>query len=720
MELVNLFKALYRKKWIVIFVTIVSVAAAAFFSLSVSDTYISTAQLATGITDEQTISLGDNASVNNFYSTENKFSNLIENIKSRQVISLLSYRLMLHDLESKEPFRPIDEDIRELYSPKMLEQAKIVYKNKLDSIKILSSSEDADLIFLDFLKAAKYDNKSLMEDLTIYRIPSTDYIKFEFHSENPKLSAFVVNTLCKEFIRYYITVRSERSSNSVEFLAQLADDKKQELNEKVNALKEFKSDHEVVNLDVQSQSIIDQIREMEVKREEERKKIIGLQQAIKKIEGQLTGRELNYLENQNSLINERILELKDKISALNNKIIANPNNPKLQEQLETLRDELQAQIRHSTANNALSPNVAKQELINNKINNEVELEIAKASVSSLGEEISRLKGNISGFASKEAQISALEREISVAQDAYLNLLDKLNSARLTSRNVGNALSQVELGYPADEPVKSKKLLMVALAGVISFSFSVLVIIGMEFLNRKPKTPFLLEEFTGLRAIGHLNVLKAKNLTLEALFNNSNTSDMSIFREGLRKIRHEVENTDGQVILFSSIKPGEGKSALMYALAYSLSLNAKKVLLIDTNFKNNGLTRLYAAKPALEKYLIGSQINPEQLVSGTGFKGIDVLGCEGGAYSPSEIFAQVDFKDLLKKLQEKYHYIFLEGAPLYKFSDTRELMKYADKIIPVFSAEAELENIHQPVIEYLKTLNTKMLGAVLNKVKPKDL
>lgn len=204
--------------------------------------------------------------------------------------------------------------------------------------------------------------------------------------------------------------------------------------------------------------------------------MIGTEQAIKKIEGQLTGQELNYLDNQASLINGRILELKDKISDLNKKLNAGSKSPRLSEQLQSLRQELQTQIRNSTSNNALAPNIAKRELINSKVNNEVELEIARASYNSLGEEINRLKTNISGFASKEAQIMALEREISVAKDAYLNLLDKLNGARLISSNVGNTLSQVEMGYPADEPVKSKKLRF-------SRSYQLLVISGYHCSRR---------------------------------------------------------------------------------------------------------------------------------------------------------------------------------------------------------------------------------------------
>ncbi len=634
-------------------------------------------------------------------------------------MSLLSYRIILHDLEAKKPFRPFDEDIKEKYSAQFLQQAKAVFKNKLDSIKVLSSSEEADLVYLDFLKDMKYDNKSLKEDLTIYRIPSTDYIKFEFISEDPKLSAFAVNTLCKEFIRYYITIRSERSTNSVEFLSKLSDDKKKELDEKVNALKNFKSYNEVVNLDVQSQSIIDQIRELEVKREEERKKIIGLEQANKRLTTQLSGQDLNYLENQTEVINAQILDTKNKISKLNEQLIDQPKNAQFKAQLEDLRKELQSQIRNSTSNSAMSSNNTKRELVNNKINNEVELEIATASAASLSDEIHRLKSSISGFASKEAQISALEREISVAQDAYLSLLDKLNSTRLTSRNVGNTLSQVELGYPADEPVKSKKILIVLLAGALSACLSSVAFIGMEFFNRKPKNPELLEEFTQLKAMGYLNKIKPKSINLESLSSEAG-SELILYRENLRKIRHEIENSGARVLLFSSLNTREGKSSAMLSLAYSLSLNMKKVLLIDTNFKHNGLTKTYGAKPALEKYLTGSNIDPEQLVSGTAHKGIDILGCEGGPYSPSEVFAQVDFKGLLEKLLLKYQYIFIEGAPLVEYADTKELMHYADKIIQVFDAETSLNNLSQDGLEYLKSMEQHTVAVILNKVSPENL
>lgn len=246
------------------------------------------------------------------------------------------------------------------------------------------------------------------------------------------------------------------------------------------------------------------------------------------------------------------------------------------------------------------------------------------------------------------------------------------------------------------------------------------IVAGEYLSRRPKTLAILEEFTGLKAIGQINRLKAKHSELSILHSSSNSNDINLLRENLRKIRYELETTNAGIILFSSLRPGEGKSFLIHSLAYSLNLNLKKVLLIDTNFKNNSLTRWHSAKPALEKYLRGGDINPNTLISGTGYKGIDILGCEGGRYSPSEIFSQIDFPDLLHKLSDKYHYIFMEAPPMLKFSDTKELLQYADKVVPVFSAELNLDHADQETLEYLQSLDKKVLGAILNKVAPQDM
>jgi hypothetical protein len=65
--------------------------------------YKSTAQLATGFTTDDAVKLSDQPS--NPYDINTNFNNVIESMNSVPVLTLVSYRLVLHDLESDQTFR---------------------------------------------------------------------------------------------------------------------------------------------------------------------------------------------------------------------------------------------------------------------------------------------------------------------------------------------------------------------------------------------------------------------------------------------------------------------------------------------------------------------------------------------------------------------------------------------------------------------------------------
>src|SRR6202012_3608728 len=87
---------------------------------------------------------------------------------------------------------------------------------------------------------------------------------------------------------------------------------------------------------------------------------------------------------------------------------------------------------------------------------------------------------------------------------------------------------------------------------------------------------------------------------------------NVFRESIRKLRYEVERSGKRIFLFASTKKGEGKTTLIQMLAFSLSLNKKKVLIIDTNFSNNDLTVQLDAEPILEK-ILPDKANPRTVL-----------------------------------------------------------------------------------------------------------
>ena len=100
--------------------------------------------------------------------------------------------------------------------------------------------------------------------------------------------------------------------------------------------------------------------------------------------------------------------------------------------------------------------------------------------------------------------------------------------------------------------------------------------------------------------------------------------------------------------------------------------------------------------------------------------VDIIGNRGTSHSPSEFFAGRDFQNFINDLKDNYDYIFMEGASLNKYSDTRELVKFADKVVAVFSAESEIKDVDKESIDHLLSTEDKFLGSILNKIDIKNM
>ena len=100
--------------------------------------------------------------------------------------------------------------------------------------------------------------------------------------------------------------------------------------------------------------------------------------------------------------------------------------------------------------------------------------------------------------------------------------------------------------------------------------------------------------------------------------------------------------------------------------------------------------------------------------------VDIIGNKGGSHSPSEILAGKNFRRVLEGFSTKYDYIFLEAAAINYYADTRELAPYVDKVIAVFDANQSLNSTDRESIEFLKNLNGKFMGGILNNVDLKNI
>jgi|GEM_PF-392565 len=752
MDIVAIVRVLQRKKWVLISVPLFAIVCTIFFLSRADKQYKSKAQIATGYTTDDVIRLTEEKASTPF-EVNTRFINTIESMKSIPVMSLVTYQLMLHDLESEQPFRKLErsDDLPfNLAKPEEAESIKRVLRDCLIQFKTLNPLDSAHSKAISVVRAYGYDAETLIENFYIERQSSSDFITVEITTENPLLSAFSVNILCQEFIRFNRVLKQDRSTESVEVLQAQLEERRRIRDEKLDALNNFKSSNGVISSGTEGGS---QVAEYESARDNEIKKISGLELSLNNIENRI--QNFNGFSTEDQVkVNQRIAKLRADIRELST-ADAEANKDRIAQ----LRSELQNEFAKLETLTKASTKDELKSLMNEREKVTLDLQIARSNLTSIEASLRRARFQVSGLSSKETRLAELEGEAAAASDAYIEAQEKYSSAKNKASLIGSTLRQILQGQPSNEPEPTKAVLLAGLAGVGSLVFCIMVILGVEFLNFQIRTAERLEYQTGLRSVGMVNEVDMRTFDLQRFFlEKGRDRSSSLFVHFLRKLRFEVQHSKSKIILLTSTQPSAGKSFLTTSIAYTMSMINKRVLIIDTNFKTSTLTKTLIPKVDKNKLLRKGMVNekmllpqdaqaarydehlfeddepaanaksnkkvdeqPSQgLIYKTRFRGIDVIGNLGGIYSPSEIFAGKDFSEMLKNLAMQYDYVLLEGPALNEFSDTKELVDYAEKVLVVFDANATISSMDRDSIKYLKSLKGKLMGAVLNRVSLKDL
>jgi polysaccharide biosynthesis transport protein len=737
MDLLVLVKVLWRKVWILISVPVIAAFAAYLFTIDSKESYVSTSQIATGFTLNDQVQITEEKF--NMRDADVKFSNLMNTMNSGLSFNLTSYRLLLHDLDAKQvPFHRPDPKLHS-FTPKENELVRSLVKRKLSELSPLSTSDPEFNTIRKYLEAYKYSFNDLKDNIVVGRIPNTDFIQVQVSSDKPGLSAYAANSFTEEFLRYHQSLKTERTGESVDFLKQVADNKKAELDAKLEVQKMFKSGNGVYGA-AESGFALSQLSDLESQRDLSRTTMHRLTLTMQRLKDDIK-RISTPAANGN---NQNVLDLLAKINKLNERFIATgQTNQKLLDSLTLLREQFKIQTDYSNRQGASIPQGMTVADLQMKLKDaEIEYDVEQSNLSLIESKIRNLQYNVSGYASKESKLSAIQKEVDLATQEYTQASERYNQAK-TKLMSSNTLRQVLIAVPPVNPESSKRILIIGLAAFTSLALCMFVIVAMELLDGSIRNADRFKRMVGLPLIGVLNRIDSRNFNIRIYFNQQNGSEETeMFKSLLRKFRHEIESLNGKVILFTSPKKRDGKTFVMFSLAYVLSLIDKRVLIIDTNFKNNSLSQILGRGQSdlkvldsrKNKLLMSAQNgttdkkqepeyeaeNSYDLINPTKYKNIYIVGNSGGGHeSPAEILSGRDFGNLVSTLAESFDYVLLEGASLNEYSDTKELVKYSDKVVAVFSSEAPVKHLDRDSIQYFKSLGKKFGGAVLNRVDTKD-
>lgn len=724
LNLRDFLKYLQRFKWSIILVPLLCMAIAYFFVRKMPRKYVSEALMSTGITGQFQQTLGEGQSLD-YFKLSQQFGNLLEMIKSRKVINMLSYQLILHDLRNPQaPFVDYNKDLEQLTAAQK-QTAVAEYEKRLISGAIISTADNGPVKLYDLIAARGYNEQSLMKNLTVVRNGESDFIKIAYISHNPDLSAFVVNNLANDFIAYYTDMTLAGQRKSLAILDTVLRSKQSimaQKNAEVAGAASSAAARASGAMAAQKEADMATARytEAEAQRAQVVRTISSIEGAIAEIDAKLRGSG-GYLTTDAPKSNSEIVNIDNQLRIANQRYINNNFSARDKvaiDSLQAVKSRLIASSARSAPNNSTA---IRQSLIDQKIKLENDLASAKSTMATIDRQLAGLRpGGIGGavIPDNSAQ-QGLLRDADLASKEFADVQQRYEQAALASK-AGVKLAVAEPGLPGP-PEASKNIIYLGLAGASGLMICLLTLFLTFALNNTLNTPEQLEAYTHQKVLGILNFIPEDDKDLRKIWkDNGAVKSYSTYKDLLRSLRIELNDkfTEGKNVLgITSVMPGEGKSFLAGSLTYAFAMMGKNVLLICED--DSSMMDLVSNKKGksginqmqeFESFLVKKEIQVEDRIT--------ILNRNPSTSSLLELRDNKSLQAGFKILKETFDVIFVDIGSAQDLHNLKEWLMFCDHSLAVYEAGSKMTEAHKKSLAFFDA-QKGFLGWVLNKVPFKD-
>jgi len=483
------------------------------------------------------------------------------------------------------------------------------YEEKVRLITEMYNSNDTNFVHKILSFVHPHYSVDAISSINVQRISNSDLIKLTYQSDDPGICRNTLLLINEVFIRTYKRFKENRSDAVVKYFEFQLNEAAQKLKSGESKLLEFNRDNNIINYYEQSKAVAGVKEDLDVEYYNKRGKLAGLYAAIKRLEEKLDNQQVVQLKST------RIIELRNKLSDLNFRITtmettSNPATTDAQQladlklQSEKLKEEIKQVVgelyTQTNSINGLPVNTILTEWLNNVI----EAESTKAGLEVLGERIKEFQKQYAIYAPAGANLKRIEREISVSEQEFLEILHGLNLAKLKMQDneLSANIKTVDQPYFPLNPIPTKRKILVLAAAMFGFLIVLSTVFALEFFDNTLKNPAKASKILNLPFLAIFPKILLKTRYFNFSFVTNRMLEIAV-----QNIQLQLENQKSadktKTLLFFSTLNDEGKSVVAGNLALKLKSQGEKILYID--FSHEALKRAESENMGYEEHPEGS-------------------------------------------------------------------------------------------------------------------
>jgi len=573
--------------------------------------------------------------------------------------------------------------------------------------------------------------KDLEEDLGAYALRDARFVQVAMSCPDPKEAALIVNEMVQLFVSSQGGTKRDEISQRLSALQERQGRVQQELAAANDALDEVRERFGIIDLEQprgryfkhtislklddlelqknnlllairQTQADIQNLKELatgpitvQVEYAIERDPVmVTLAQQLAFQEAQLSGRLSKFGENHRD-----VRQTKQLIE-------------EIRQERQNRKEEIAEQTRKASYENAMDRLIVLQERL--------------AQLNVLAEEVSAKK--------KDLDMARVQYEQRLKiRDERVEMLDEIKMQIEKFRIILNdpETVKVRLVGLAPEPLhmSASRQWWLWLPGgtLLGFLFGIGLAFLVEMLNDLVRTPTDVARYLHIPLLGIIpDASEDKQVRKVDLYHAVRQAPYSIISESYRRFRTNLELSglakSLKTVLIAGGDAGDGRTSVAANLAGALVAQDKKVLLIDANFRQPSLHKIFPRTQSEDKEVgkfefglssvLTNQCDCKDPVRPTGLAGLDVIDAGPLPSNPSELLASSRMEELLKEHRKKYDHIVIDSPPVLLVSDAKVLAKFVDATILVFNAAVTRRGAARRTISELRDVEGNVVGCVL--------
>ncbi len=557
----------------------------------------------------------------------------------------------------------------------------------------------------------------------------TRLIDLRFTHNDPQVAAKIINTIAETFVAQNLQKKSQTNESTGLFLGNRVADLQGRIREDEEKLVNYAKTHKILSLDDKQNTVVERLAVLNrqlLTAEDERiaaeaafnsAKAPGAANALAEGDAKQAGEvesKLNALKQQRAQLLVEATEEAPEVKEVAQQIA------ELDKQLKDFR---------SRKTSTLLANL------------ETHYRTALAKEEALRRDFDKQRAET--LTQNEAAINyhIIQQEIETNKSLLTNLLQRSKENEVTIASNSNNISVADYALPPGGPVGPNRTRGVMVAFLLSLGLGVGLALFLEYLDDTVRSTDDVERLLHLPALAVIpavgpvarrRALAAPGGALqkrnggpsgnpELLFNVDGRSPLA---ESYRHLRTSVLlSTAGRApktLLVTSSLPGEGKTTTAVNTAISLAQTGASVVVVDADMRRPRLRSIFGLngqQPGLSTILSSEMDEAEMLALVEHDKATDLNVLSAGPIppNPAELLGSDQMRRLLAALQATHKHVVIDSPPVTSFTDGVLISTMVDGVILVVHGGKSSRHVVRRSRQLLQDVGAKIFGVVLNNV-----